>query len=59
MEFYWRKLTPIECERIQTINDNYTAGISNTQRYKSIGNAWSPDTVVVFLKKLKEILESI
>lgn len=58
-EYWWRKLTCIEAERIQTLEDNYTAGISNTQRYKSIGNAWSPDTVVVFFRKLKEILESI
>jgi len=58
-EYWWRKLTCIEAERIQTLDDNYTAGISNTQRYKSIGNAWSPDTVVVFFRKLKEILESI
>lgn len=34
----WRKLTPIECERLQTLPDDYTAGVSNTQRYKMLGN---------------------
>lgn len=40
-----RKLTPIECERLQTLPDNYTAGISNTQRYKAIGNGWTVDVI--------------
>ena len=34
-----RKLTPIECERLQGFADNWTKGISDTQRYKCIGNA--------------------
>jgi DNA-cytosine methyltransferase len=33
----WRKLTPIECERLQTVPDNYTNHVSNTQRYKMLG----------------------
>lgn len=37
----WRKLTPIECERLQTLPDNYTEGVSNTQRYKILGNGWT------------------
>jgi len=37
----WRKLTPIECERLQTFPDNYTEGVSNTQRYKMLGNGWT------------------
>lgn len=40
-----RKLTPIECERLQTIHDNYTEGISNTQRYKAIWNGWTVDVI--------------
>ena len=36
-----RKLTPIECERLQSLPDNYTEGISNTQRYKCLGNAFN------------------
>jgi site-specific DNA-cytosine methylase len=35
---YVRKLTPLECERLQTLLDNYTSGVSNSQRYKMIGN---------------------
>jgi site-specific DNA-cytosine methylase len=35
---YVRKLTPLECERLQTLPDNYTNGVSNSQRYKMIGN---------------------
>ena len=33
-----RKLSPVECERLQTLPDNYTAGVSDTQRYKILGN---------------------
>lgn len=45
-DYVIRKLTPIECERLQTLPDNYTACISNTQRYKSIGNGWTVDVIV-------------
>lgn len=44
-EYLIRKLTPIECERLQTLPDNYTEGISNTQRYKTIGNGWTVDVI--------------
>jgi len=37
----WRKLTPLECERLQTVPDNYTNHVSNTQRYKMLGNGWT------------------
>ena len=40
-----RKFHPIECERLQTIPDNYTEGISSTQRYKCIGNGWTVDVI--------------
>lgn len=40
-ELTWRKLTPLECERLQTLPDNYTEGVSNTQRYKMIGNGFT------------------
>lgn len=40
-----RKLTPIECERLQTIPDWYTEGVSNTQRYKAIWNGWTVDII--------------
>lgn len=45
-----RKLTPIECERLQTMPDNYTAGISNTQRYKCLGNGWTAEVIMHVLK---------
>ena len=38
---YYRKLTPLECERLQTVPDGYTEGVSNTQRYKMLGNGWT------------------
>ena len=41
----WRKLTPLECERLQTVPDNYTEGVSNTQRYKMLGNGWTVDVI--------------
>ncbi len=40
-----RRLTPIECERLQTVPDNYTEGVSNTQRYKMLGNGWTVDVI--------------
>lgn len=45
-----RKVTPLECERLQTLPDNYTEGISNTQRYKCIGNGWTVDVIAHILK---------
>lgn len=48
-----RKFDPIECERLQTLPDNYTEGVSNTQRYKMIGNGWNVDTIVHILKNIK------
>lgn len=41
----WRKLTPIECERLQTVPDNYTSSVSNSQRYKMLGNGWTIDVI--------------
>lgn len=48
-----RKLTPIECERLQGLPDNYTEGVSNTQRYKSLGNAFNVDVVAHILSFIK------
>ena len=51
---HYRKLTPIECERLQTFEDNYTLiglfdgiekPISNTQRYKALGNSWTVEVI--------------
>lgn len=51
-EFNIRKLTPIECERLQSLPDNYTEGISNTQRYKSLGNAFNAEVISHILKSM-------
>ena len=50
----WRKLTPLECERLQTLPDNYTEGVSNTQRYKMLGNGWTVDSVAHIFKQIKD-----
>jgi DNA-cytosine methyltransferase len=52
IEGYIRKLTPVECERLQTLPDNYTfkEGISNTQRYTMLGNGWTVDVITHILK---------
>lgn len=49
-EHILRKLTPVECERLQGLPDNYTFGVSNTQRYKCLGNAFNVDVVTHILK---------
>lgn len=49
---YIRKLTPIECERLQTLPDNYTAGVSDAQRYKTLGNGWTVEVITHILKSL-------
>jgi len=48
-----RRLTPLECERLQTVPDNYTSGVSDTQRYKMLGNGWTVDVVAHIFKGLK------
>ena len=48
-EYLWRKLTPLECERLQTMPDNYTNHVSKTQRYKMIGNGWTIDVIAHIL----------
>lgn len=53
-ESNFRKLTPIECERLQTLPDNYTADISDTQRYKCLGNGWTVDVIAHIFNGLKE-----
>lgn len=40
-----RRLTPIEWERLQTVKDNYTAHVSDSQRYKMLGNGWTIDVI--------------
>jgi site-specific DNA-cytosine methylase len=50
----YRKLTPLECERLQTVDDYYTDGVSNTQRYKMLGNGWTVDIICHVLKNIRE-----
>jgi DNA (cytosine-5)-methyltransferase 3A len=57
-EYIIRKLSPVECERLQTLPDNYTACVSNTQRYKTIGNGWTVDVIVHILSFLKKKIET-
>lgn len=51
-DYIVRKLTPVEAERLQTLPDNYTVGVSNTQRYKCIGNGWTVDVIAHILNYL-------
>ena len=46
----YRKLTPLECERLQTFPDNWTDCVSNTQRYKALGNAWTVGVIAHILQ---------
>ena len=50
-----RKLTPIECERLQGVPDNYTEGASNSQRYKMLGNAFNVDVVSHILSHINNL----
>jgi site-specific DNA-cytosine methylase len=50
-----RKLTPLEVERLQTVPDNYTNHVSNTQRYKMLGNGWTVDVIAHILKNMEII----
>ena len=52
-EVYWRKLTPVECERLQTVPDNYTNHVSNSQRYRMLGNGMTVDVIASILEKIK------
>lgn len=52
-EFTTRRYTPIECERLQTVPDNYTEGVSDTQRYKMLGNGWTVDVICHILSYIK------
>jgi DNA (cytosine-5)-methyltransferase 1 len=40
-----RRLTPVECERLQTVKDNYTNHVSDSQRYRMLGNGWTVDVI--------------
>jgi len=48
-----RKLTPVEYERLQGVPTNYTTGISDSARYKALGNGWEVNTIVWLLKGIQ------
>ena len=48
----FRKLTPVECERLQTVPDRYTEGVSDTHRYAMLGNGWTIDVIAHIFKGL-------
>ena len=52
-QLQWRKLTPIECERLQTVPEGYTDHVSNTQRYKMLGNGWTVDVICHILEGMR------
>lgn len=51
-DYLVRKLTPTECERLQTVPDDYTNHVSNTQRYKMLGNGFTVDVIAHIFKDL-------
>lgn len=51
-DFIVRRLTPIECERLQTVPDGYTAVVADTKAYKMLGNGWTVDVICHLLKPL-------
>lgn len=52
-DYIVRKLSPLECERLQTLPEGYTEGVSKTQRYKAIGNGWTVDVIAHLLRNIK------
>jgi len=52
-----RRLTPIECERLQGFPDNWTAGVSDTQRYKQLGNAVTVNVIRAIMHKMVKIFQ--
>ena len=55
----WRKLTPIECERLQTVPDNYTNCVSDSRRYSMLGNGWTVDVIAHLFKGLLKGLKDV
>lgn len=52
-DLLWRKATPLECERLQTVPDGYSSIVSDSQRYKMLGNGWTVDVIAHIFKNLK------
>jgi DNA-cytosine methyltransferase len=49
----YRKLTPVECERLQTLPNGYTAGFSDSQRYKVLGDGWTVDVIAHIFRNIR------
>ena len=54
---YYRYFTPLECERLQTVPDNYTNFVAKVHRYKMLGNGWTIDVIAYILENLKDFNE--
>ena len=54
-----RRLSPVECERLQSVPDNYTEGVSNTQRFKMLGNGWTIDVIAHILNEMRHADEPV
>lgn len=50
----YRRLTPVECERLQNVPENYTEGVSVSARYKALGNGWTVNVITHILKNIKD-----
>jgi DNA (cytosine-5)-methyltransferase 3A len=57
-DYIIRKLSPVECERLQTLPDNYTDCVANSQRYKALGNGWTVDVIAHIFGFLRKELEN-
>ena len=51
-ELHYRKLLPIECMRLQTVPDDYKMPVSNTQKYKMLGNGWTVAVIAHILQNM-------
>jgi len=53
-----RRLTPVECERLQGFPDGWTEGISDTQRYKQLGNAVTVNVIEAIMGKINTLFQN-
>lgn len=54
-----RKLTPIEYERLQTLTDGYTEGLSDHQRYNTLGDGWTVDVITHIVSHIAKSKEQV
>jgi site-specific DNA-cytosine methylase len=57
--FATRRYSVTECERLQTVPDGYTDGVSSTQRYKMLGNGWTVDVIAHIFKNLPNHVDEV